>query len=243
MNKQSVFFNFMFIASSAFILSCGNNEAKPEVQANAAAPAPAVEQPKKEEAPVIPTVEIGGMNWMTENLKVTTFSNGESITEAKSDKDWANAAKSKTPAYRVKNGVYFYNGYALKDARGIAPAGFKVASTSDFKTLSNTLGGGSSVDGKAAKALANYTWEIEEWNESTGDLGMIKVKGTNSAGFNAGKGGFCYNSGAAEAGNCSYWWTSDGGSFDIGYCSQDLGGGFTPSVNLGYGFEVRCVKN
>lgn len=243
MKKQSLFFSLMFIASSVFILSCGNNEAKPELQTNSASPAPVPEQVKTEQAPVIPTVEIGGMNWMTENLKVTTFSNGESILEAKTNKEWSSAAKSKTPAYRIMNGVYFYNGYVLKDARGIAPAGFTVASTSDFKTLLKTLGGGTTFDGKAAKALANYTWEIEEWNESTGDLGMIKVKGTNSAGFNANKGGFCLQSGEVNLGGCSFWWTSDGASFDIGYCSQDMGGGITPNSPMGYGYEVRCVKN
>jgi uncharacterized protein (TIGR02145 family) len=243
MKKQSLSVFAMLASTLILITSCGSNESKPEAQANAAAPAPAAEQPKTEQAPVIQTVAIGDMNWMTENLKTTTFSNGEPILEAKTNKEWVSAAKSKTPAYRMSDGVFLYNGYAMKDARGIAPTGFKVASTSDFKSLSKALGGGTSVDGKAAKAMASYTWEIEEWNESTGDLGMMKIKGANSAGFNATKGGFCYESGDVNLGGCSYWWTSDGGSFDIGYCSQDLGGGFAPSMNLGYGFEVRCVKN
>jgi|GEM_PF-753909 len=243
MKKQSLSVFAMLASTLILITSCGSNESKPEAQANAAAPAPTAEQPKTEQAPVVPTIAIGDINWMTENLKTTTFSNGDPIPEAKTDKDWSSAAKSKTPAFRVSDGVYFYNGYAMKDARGIAPAGFEVASSSDFKTLSNSLGGGTSVDGKAAKALANYTWEIEEWNESTGDLGMIKVKGTNSAGFNANKGGFCYDSGSLNTGDCSFWWTSDGGTYSIGYCSQDLGGGFTSSMNSNYGFEVRCVKN
>lgn len=243
MKKQSLSVFAMLASTLILITSCGSSDSKPEAQANAAAPAPAAEQPKTEQAPVIPTVAIGGVNWMSENLKVTTFSNGEPILEAKTNKEWSSAAKSKTPAFRVSDGVYFYNGYAMKDARGIAPAGFKVASTSDFKTLSNSLGGGTSVDGKAAKALANYSWEIEEWNESTGDLGMTKVKGTNSAGFNANKGGFCYESGDVNLGGCSYWWTSDGASFDIGYCSQDLGGGSNPNAPKGNGYEVRCVKN
>ena len=58
---------------------------------------------------------------MSENLKVATFSNGEPILEAKTDKDWASAANSKTPAYRVSEGVYLYSGYVIKDAIGIAP--------------------------------------------------------------------------------------------------------------------------
>jgi uncharacterized protein (TIGR02145 family) len=243
MKKQSLSVFAMLASTLILITSCGSNESKPETQANAAAPAPKAEQPKTEQAPVIPTVVIGGMNWMTENLKVTTFSNGEPILEAKTDKEWSSAAKSKTPAFRVSDGVYFYNGYAMKDARGIAPAGFKVASTSDFKTLSNSLGGGTHVDGKAAIAIATYAWDIEVWDDNTGDLDFKTIKGKNSAGFNANKGGFCYDNGSLNPGDCSFWWTSDGGSYSIGYCSQDLGGGFTSSMDLGYGFEVRCVKN
>lgn len=243
MKKQSLSVFAMLASTLIFITSCGSNESKPEVQANSAAPAPAAEQPKAEQASAIPTVAIGDINWMTENLKVTTFSNGEPILEAKTDKEWSSAAKSKTPAYRVSNGVYFYNGYAIKDARGIAPAGFKVASTSDFKSLMKVLGGGGSVDGKAVISMANYSWEIEIWDDNTGDLDFKTVKGKNSAGFNASKGGFCYEVGDVNTGNCSYWWTSDGASFDIGYCSQDLGGGSTPNAPKGNGYEVRCVKN
>jgi hypothetical protein len=58
-----------------------------------------------------PTVTIGGMKWMSENLKITTFSNGDAILEVKTDAEWAGAANSKTPAFRIVNGVCFYNGY------------------------------------------------------------------------------------------------------------------------------------
>jgi len=231
----------MLASTLILITSCGSNESKTAAQVNSAAPA--AEQPKTEQAPVIPTVAIGGINWMSENLKVATFSNGEPILEAKTDKDWASAANSKTPAYRVSEGVYLYNGYVIKDARGIAPAGFKVASSADFENLIKTLEGEVHIDQKAAVAMANYSWEIEEWNEGKGDMVMSMVKGKNTVGFNASKGGFCYEAGDLNLGNCSYWWTSDFKVYDIGYCSQDLGGGSTPSAPKGNGYEVRCVKN
>ena len=243
MKKQSLSVLAVLASTLILITSCGSNESKPAAESNSAAPATTAEQSKTEQAPVITTVAIAGNNWMTENLKATTFSNGEAIKEAKTTKEWISAINSKTPAYRTSDGIFFYNIYAIKDARGIAPAGFKVPSISDFKSLSKALGAGTSVDGKAAIALANYVWEIEEWNESTGDLGMTTIKGTNSSGFNATKGGYCYQSGEINLGGCSYWWTSEGGTFDIGYCSQDLGGGITQNAPAAYGFEVRCVKN
>jgi uncharacterized protein (TIGR02145 family) len=241
MKKQNLSVFAMLASTLILITSCGSNESKTAAQANSAVPA--AEPQKAEQAPVVPTVSIGGINWMTENLKVTTFSNGEPILEAKADKDWASAANSKTPAYRMIDGVCMYNGYVIKDARGIAPAGFKVASSSDFENLIKTLEGEVHIDQKAASAMANYTWEIEEWNEGKGDMVMSMVKGKNSVGFNASKGGFCYEAGDLNLGNCSYWWTSDLKVYDIGYCSQDLGGNYTPANPEGYGFEVRCVKN
>jgi uncharacterized protein (TIGR02145 family) len=243
MKKQSLSV-FAVLASTLILVSaCLGNVSKSVVDSNSVLWFLSKSQHQIQNLNNYPTVTIGGMNWMSENLKITTFSNGDPILEVKTEAEWAGAANSKTAAFRIVNGVYFYNGYAVKDVRRIAPEGFRVASSVDFNSLMTALGGGTSVDGKAAKAMANYTWEIEEWNESTGDLRTSTIKGTNSAGFNATKGGFCYEFGDVNVGGCSYWWTSDGGAFDIGYCSQDLGGGYSAEMSSGYGFEVRCVKN
>ena len=243
MKKQSLSV-FAVLASTLILVSaCLGNVSKSVVDSNSVLWFLSKSQHQIQNLNNYPTVTIGGMNWMSENLKITTFSNGDPILEVKTEAEWAGAANSKTAAFRIVNGVYFYNGYAVKDVRRIAPEGFRVASSVDFNSLMTALGGGTSVSGKAVGNLSSYSWEVEVWNDNKGDFELKNVKGINSVGFNADKGGFCYEDGSVNSGSCTYWWTSDGGAFDIGYCSQDLGGGYSAEMSSGYGFEVRCVKN
>jgi uncharacterized protein (TIGR02145 family) len=135
----------------------------------------------------------------------------------------------------------------MNDARGIIPAGFQIPSTDDFKKLLKFLGAGSSQTGKATKAMANYSITMEEWVESISDFKNVTVKGTGADGFNAQKGGYIYDHGETGGqGSCSFWWTSttsgkDYGVVDIGYCSQDLGGG-SGNYPASYGFALRAIK-
>ena len=44
------------------------------------------------------TSTLGNQTWMTENLDVVTFRNGDSIPEAKTDKEWQLANEQGKPA-------------------------------------------------------------------------------------------------------------------------------------------------
>ncbi|MFM9005066.1 MAG: hypothetical protein ACKOSR_06145, partial [Flavobacteriales bacterium] len=89
----------------------------------------------------------------------------------------------------------------------------------------------------------------EEWIETKGggDFRTMTIKGQGTGGFNAREGGFVYDHGETGGeGSCTYWWTStlnesDFTVFDIGYCSQDLGGGMG-NYSASYGFSVRGIK-
>jgi uncharacterized protein (TIGR02145 family) len=199
-------------------------------------------------APSIPTIAIGDQEWMTADINATTYNNGDAIAEANSAKQWSGFAAKKEGCYRkLANGTILYNGYAMTDARGIVPAGFQIPTSDDFKKLMKFLGAGSSQTGKATKAMANYSITMEEWDDSIGDFKNQTVKGAGADGFNAQKGGFVYEHGdTGGQGSCSFWWTStesgnDYGVVDIGYCSQDLGGG-SGSYSTSYGFAVRGIK-
>jgi uncharacterized protein (TIGR02145 family) len=97
----------------------------------------------------IEEVKIGDQIWMAKNLDVTHFRNGDPITEARSIKDWEKAGKDKKPAWcyfenKAKNGLKIgklYNWYAVKDARGLAPEGWRIPSVDDWSSLLETLGG------------------------------------------------------------------------------------------------------
>ena len=47
--------------------------------------------------------KIGNQTWMSKNLDVTHFRNGDSIKQVKTDKEWAECAKKQIPAWCYYN--------------------------------------------------------------------------------------------------------------------------------------------
>ncbi len=113
------------------------------------------------------TVTIGTQVWMTKNLDVDHFRNGNPIPQAKTDEEWERAGKNKQPAWCYynndpANGVKYgklYNWYAVNDQRGLAPAGYHVPSEEEWQVLTDYLGGLESA-GKEMKSISG-------WNDYT----------------------------------------------------------------------------
>lgn len=240
------------IALALFITSCGGKSDSTTNPAKTAADSTASQSqatPTPAPAPAIPTIKIGEQEWMLADINATAYNNGDAIPEATTAKQWTGYASKKEGCYRkLTNGAVLYNGFAMSDARGLVPAGFQIPTQDDFKQLIKFLGGGNSQSGKATKAMAGYTFTMEEWIEGKDgpDIKNVTVKGTGSEGFNAQKGGYIYDHGESNEGSCSYWWTytkegKDYAIIDIGYCSQDLGGG-SGIYSAAYGFAVRAIK-
>ena len=205
---------------------------------------------------VYETVVIGSQTWMAQDLQVIKYNNGDPIFQAKSEEDWSNFGKTQKGCfYELNNGIILYNGYALKDPRGIFPTGYRLPSYSDFAKLIEYLGGGESMIGTSTLSLATYPIYIDEWvgDQETGGLETVEVQTNGNSGFNALMGGFIDDTGlgsmslSPEASNCSYWWTSsfENGQrigVDIGYCSQDAGGG-KGNYPVAFGLAIRAIKN
>ncbi|MFM7815266.1 MAG: FISUMP domain-containing protein, partial [Flavobacteriales bacterium] len=113
---------------------------------------------KPEEKP-IPMVNIGEQTWMDADLSTRTFINGDSILEVKTDQSWVDACKQSKPCFRIlENGAFMYNEFALKDARGLCPKGFRIPTQADFEKLISFF-----PIGKSDDALATYSYFVEEW--------------------------------------------------------------------------------
>ena len=92
---------------------------------------------------------IGKQVWMTENLYVDKFRNGDPIPHAKTIDEWRVAAFNGEPAWCYydndpANGEKYgklYNWYAVNDPRGLAPEGWHVPSLQEWNTLIDHLGG------------------------------------------------------------------------------------------------------
>jgi uncharacterized protein (TIGR02145 family) len=98
------------------------------------------------------SVTVGNQVWMTKNLDVSTFRNGDPIPQAQTSPAWRKAAQEKKPAWcyyqlskeeakRFGNAeqckIYgkLYNYYAVSDPRGLAPEGWQIANEKDWRTL------------------------------------------------------------------------------------------------------------
>jgi uncharacterized protein (TIGR02145 family) len=94
------------------------------------------------------TVTIGTQVWMTKNLDVTKFRNGDPIPEANTVEEWVKAGENKQPAWcyyenNPANGTKYgklYNWYAVNDPRGLAPVGYHVPSDAEWTRLKDFLG-------------------------------------------------------------------------------------------------------
>ena len=118
------------------------------------------------------TTKIGDKTWLTQNLAVTHFSNGDEIKMATSFDEWMSFNMNSEPAYMyfnfdpvnsLKYGV-LYNFYAVNDKRGLAPKEFHIPSTLEWEKLFINLG----EDSKAIPdLLVNSEWHyyVEKSNE------------------------------------------------------------------------------
>ena len=185
------------------------------------------------------SVQIGYQVWMSENLNVERFRNGDLIPEAKTAEEWIAAGNAKRPAWcyydnNPKNGNKYgklYNWYAVNDKRGLAPAGWHVPRDGEWTILSNYIGG-ENVAGTNMKSTAGW------YNNGNG---------TNSRGFSGLPGGDRSENGYfSYDGTTGSWWSasefngSDSFYRALNSHNTNLDWG---SVGKDNGFSVRCIKD
>lgn len=146
-------------------------------------------------------VKIGTQNWAVANLNVSTFRNGDTIPEAKTNKEWEEAGKSGKPAWCYynndpANGLKYgklYNWYAVNDPRELAPEGWTLSSANDWQILTSNFQG-QQIAGNNMKSSAG-------WSEG--------YNGTNESGFTALPGGYRIENGSfLNVGSIGAWWSS-----------------------------------
>lgn len=186
------------------------------------------------------TVKIGNQIWMTKNLDVDCYRNGDPIPQVTEPTEWINL---KTGAWCYYNNdpamgaIYgkLYNWYAVNDPRGLAPDGWHIPSDAEWITLTNYLGGESMAGGKLKEA------DTSHWCNPNTDA-------TNSSGFTALPGGirsYIYAS-FYMMGSSGYWWS---GTEDKGIYAWDRTLGCSsarfPRIYEGKpcGLSVRCIKD
>jgi len=188
-------------------------------------------------------VTIGKQVWMSENLNVDKFRNGDPIPEAKTDEEWKKAGENGQPAWcyyknNPDNGDRYgklYNWYAVNDSRGLAPEGWKIPSDEDWSRLTDFLGG-ESVAGKKMK----YT---DFWADNDGESG----NGTNESGFSGLPGGYRGLDGTFDGvGKLGLWWSStETDAYTAWFRNLHYSNGLVSRTNYNKkdGFSVRCLRD
>jgi uncharacterized protein (TIGR02145 family) len=185
------------------------------------------------------SIRIENQEWMSFNLDVTVFRNGDPVPEARSDEEWQKAGQEGRPAWcyyenNAENGVKYgklYNWYAVTDKRGLAPDGWHISSDAEWRITTDYLGG---EDAAGTKMKSSNGW-AEDGN------------GTNDSGFSGlpagcrdlnGKFGYIEKIG--------YWWTStEKDSALAWYRCIDRSPYYVYRTNYykQNGLSVRCIKD
>jgi uncharacterized protein (TIGR02145 family) len=183
------------------------------------------------------TVTIGTQVWMTKNLDVATFRNGDPIPQAKTNEEWQKAAENQQPAWCYynndpANGAKYgklYNWYAVNDSRGLAPEGWHVPSDAEWTSLWKLI----SQNQIKLKSTSG-------WNNNG--------NGTNESGFSGLPGGnrnFDGNFyGIGEVGDLWSSSQSEDSQFGLGFILDSSNAATPPYYPFpkGKGKVVRCVQ-
>jgi uncharacterized protein (TIGR02145 family) len=109
------------------------------------------------------SVGICCQNWMTKNLDVDTYRNGDAIPKVEDGAAWAALTTGAYCYYNNDSTSYaaiygkLYNWYAVNDPRGLAPEGWHVPTDFEWTTTVDCLGG-STVASGLMKEIGTTHW-------------------------------------------------------------------------------------
>lgn len=182
-----------------------------------------------------------GQEWMTENLKTNSYSNGDIIPNNFQWQSLTSGAYGYYNDQSANNTTYgkLYNFYAVSDPRNICPTGWHVPTENDFIQLINYLGG-ESIAGGVMKSTGNLTDGNGLWSFPNG-------AGSNESGFSAVPGGQGSINGYGGINGLGIFWSSTESNVNSAYSIMlnAADGTILPMINAGKtnGFSVRCIKN
>lgn len=181
-----------------------------------------------------------GQEWMAENLRTTTYANGDPIPNVTDSTQWQNLTTGAWAHYNNDSQYEnpygkLYNWYTVADPRNVCPTGWHVPTDAEYTLLSNYLGGEPVAGGKMKSTGTQY-WQ----NPNTA--------ATNESGFSGLPGGFRGGNGeSGSVGGSAVWWSST--EFvpllfpwwrSLDYNNGGLTRGYEEKQ---WGFSIRCLRD
>jgi uncharacterized protein (TIGR02145 family) len=194
------------------------------------------------------TIVIGTQEWLAENLRTTSYANGDPIPNVTDDDQWVELTTAAW-AHRDNNASYenplgkLYNWYAVADPRNVCPTNWHVPTDAEWNTLVNYLdpnngnnGEYSETAGGKMKSTGTQYWPAA--NEgATNESGFSGLPN----GFRSGGSGFFF-----AIGDFGFWWSaSESGAGSAWNRVLESGSASTYRENdaKGVGCSVRCVRD
>jgi uncharacterized protein (TIGR02145 family) len=218
------------------------------------------------------TVFIGDQEWMSENLRVTTYSNGDAILTGLNGSEWETTTQGAYAVYdhtsESADGIdsseemvaaygRMYNWYAVDDERGLCPEGWHIPSDADWSQLTSYLGSQGYPNTNVSSGVGNALKSCRQVNSPLGSNcnttdhprwnESASHYGFDAYGFSALPAGFRYRQGGDyfSLGSGMYVWSSTVYSSDQSWFRWISGGG-TVVRTMDWkrsGFSVRCVRD
>ncbi len=201
------------------------------------------------------TVTIGSQVWMAENLKTTTYTDHTLIPNITDNTLWMNATTDAYCWYANDETTYkplygaIYNWFAVNTLK-LCPTGWHVPSDVEYENLESFLG-------MPTAQLTIWGWRgTDQGTQMKSTSGWNAGNGTNTSGFTGLPGGYRYGGSGVfnNAGDLTYWWTSDDGGSPVNATYRRLDGVdpitlvpitqvYRGGVIKQGGKYVRCMKN
>jgi uncharacterized protein (TIGR02145 family) len=180
-----------------------------------------------------------GQEWMAENLRTTSYANGDPIPNVTDETQWRNLSTGAWAHYNNDNQYEnpygkLYNWYTVNDSRNVCPTGWHVPSDAELTVLTDYLGGEVFAGGKMKSTGTQY------WLNPN-------IDATNESGFSGLPAGFRYYVGPfTSIEYYCYWWSST--EFDTDkawYRGLYYDDGFVDRTNhyKTGGLSVRCLRD
>lgn len=215
-----------------------------------------------------PAVKIGDRVWMAENLRVTTFANGDPIPARASVGDWEAAVDQQAPGWSYydndpDHGAAYgplYNDYAATDPRGVCPTGWHVPTETDWQALELELGvaegflgrtgwaGGEAGVSDVLRSTRTGPSPHPRWDEPNEGARNCTGFSALPQGYRVGepKTGEQVTGEFRELGRETPLWSATPASDTTGHWGRSVRSnrsGIYRNTAHGFGFGIRCVKD